>query len=137
MTGLNADEAVRIISERVILRHSYHTHVHTRLSTRGKILRRVTLERGIGGLHIWSAHHLSYGSVPQLPCVILLLERGDTNREKRGSTLPAACRWLPCAKTKSSFTAAHAACCLLAAQRRSPLHSATERGSQKQPAKMR
>ena len=39
-------------------------HTHSRLSTREKIPRRVTLEHGIGGLHTWSAHHPSYDSVP-------------------------------------------------------------------------
>jgi len=29
LTGLNADEAVREVSERAILRHSHHTHAHT------------------------------------------------------------------------------------------------------------
>ena len=40
------------------------THTHSRLSTHGKIPRRVTLECGISGLHTWSAHHPSYDSVP-------------------------------------------------------------------------
>jgi len=38
-------------------------HTHT-LTLAPVIPRRVTLERGIGGLHTWSAHHQSYGSVP-------------------------------------------------------------------------
>jgi len=42
-----------------------HTHSHTQASAPGgKIPRQATLERGIGGLHTWSAHHPSYRSVP-------------------------------------------------------------------------
>ena len=69
LTGLNAGEVARVVSERTILRHSHHTCTHTHSHTQasapgGKIPRQATLERGIGGLHTWSAHHPSYRSVP-------------------------------------------------------------------------
>ena len=32
LTGLNADEAARVVSKRAILRHSHHTHAHTHAS---------------------------------------------------------------------------------------------------------
>ena len=51
-----------------------HAHTHACLSIHGKIPRRVTLERGIsGGLHIWSAHHPSYGLVPLFIILVVKL----------------------------------------------------------------
>ena len=58
LTGLNADETVRVISERAILQHSHH-HTHTRTQYPGGNPESSGARTQTGGLHTWSAHRPS------------------------------------------------------------------------------